>query len=202
MRLLLLVGVVVCLGCLPGPEGPAGTQGPAGPVGPPGPRGPQGEPGAPGSGSGSRVWVDADGLLVSASEAPLIRDSTGRWWYVDTDFATPDEAHHVVSAIDPRYYYPSTDCAGAYYLAGPLPPPDVPFTYGDSLPFRVRNHTSTYQQVIYRSHQRRGTVTCTRTPDAGGILALLMPEASAPEIAGLEFPNIGVKPPLRLEILP
>lgn len=199
MRLLLVV-VLCVLGC-EGTQGRPGSQGPVGPTGPVGPSGPQGQPGVPGAGSGAIVWRDATGRLAGTGDRLMALDSGGFWWFLDAETALPAGPQHVYGPAGAPQFYLSGDCSGAGYLAGPLPPPRVPFAYGDVTPWRVRSDGGRFELVIYKSSKRPGLSPCVATA-TGGVAANLLPEAEASERPELSPPNLGLTPPLRLERLP
>lgn len=202
MTKLGAVALVAVLVACEGPRGRDGLTGPAGPIGPVGARGPQGEPGIPGTGgSGSVVWKDSAGVQVGTGDRLQVLDANGYWWFISAEFALPDASLHSYGPADSTLFFTSTDCTGPYYLAGPLPPPRIPFAYGGRLPWRVRGDAALFQQLVYHSSKLPGLVPCSAAV-AGGQLATLMLESDAPAPLGLAAPNLGLTPPLHLERLP
>lgn len=147
------------------------------------------------------AWKDAVGTTVGTGDQLRIPDANGYWWFLSPDTAEPDFERHVFGPITQPQYYLTTDCTGPYYIMGPLPPPRVPFSYGNSASWRVRADDAVFQQLIYKSSKGAAAVNCTTAPSFG-TLAMLMAEASIPIVAGLTPPELGLTPPLHLERLP
>lgn len=140
----------------PGPQGPPGVDGSAGQAGLMGPPGPQGAPGVPG-GPGGIGWEDASGTRAGIGDHLQVVVNRYLW---NLDVETGKVAvwqHRYGTGV---YLFATANCQGPAYVSERLPPPRIPFLYGDETTFRVRKDNAAYAQVTVVSQRGPGDAGC------------------------------------------
>jgi hypothetical protein len=131
----------------------------------------------------------------------MVEDGNGYWWFLNAETAGPDGAQHSYGPAAGTLYFTGSNCTGSTFLAGPLPPPRVPFAYGGRSPYRVRSDTALFQTVVIYSKKDVAT-NCANITTPGGQALYLFADSDAPQINTLAPPGLGLTPPLHLEHTP
>ncbi|HET9554355.1 MAG TPA: hypothetical protein VFP50_15440 [Anaeromyxobacteraceae bacterium] len=151
-------------------------------------------------GPGAIVWKDAAGVLAGLGDRLLTVDAAGLWWPVSVETGQVNGYALNYGPADATYYFTSTDCTGTEYLGGSLPPPRMPFDYGQETVLRVRQDAAALQQIIYRSTRTWAAPACRATLP-GGIVAMVLDSSKAPQDPALHFPVLPTNGPLHMERL-